>query len=220
MDGWVTLFGVCLVLWIGLKHQLHKLTAEWEAVMADAEEEWQHEDQWLKPDTAVNEARDRMLLLIQLQKQRAQSYEEVVLPLQPYVWTFLAFSIPAIVMAIDYCGTQNARVNERQSGPELGCFAGCYMVLSLRPLATATVYFLDQQCRAELLGYTAVYARSSASSGCGSPTFSRGISGWRIGATACGSTERSRRRESNREPGAEDDGAGSGVPFELMDSET
>jgi len=147
MDGWVVLFGIFILLWVGLRFQLHMLTKEWGAVVAETKEEWQHEDRWIAPDTAVHDARDRKQQLMDLQKQ---SYREVVMPLAPYVWTFLAFSIPAIVMATDYCTAETTRVDSRNSGPAIECFMGCYMVLALRPLATAAVYFRDPQCRAEL----------------------------------------------------------------------
>ena len=133
-----------------LRLQLRKLTKEWGAAAADTKDEWQHDDRWIDPNIAVLEARDRKQLLLHLQKQ---SYQEVVLPLAPYVWVFLAFSIPAIVMATDYCGEQNDRVETAKSGPELGCTDGCYVALALRPLATAAVYFWDPQCWAELQDY-------------------------------------------------------------------
>lgn len=98
----------------------------------------------------MHDARARKQQLLNLQKQ---SCEEVVEPLAPYVWTFGAFSIPAILIATSYCAEQTERVDRRESGPALGCYYGCYMVLALRPLATAAVYFRDPQCRAELRDY-------------------------------------------------------------------
>ena len=150
MDGWVALFVLFMMLWVGLRLQLRNLNREWDAVAAETKEEWRHENQWIEPDTAVHDARNRTHRLMDLQKQ---SYEEVVLPLAPYVWTFLAFSIPAIVLATEYCAAQAERVHQAKSGPTLGCYEGCYMVLALRPLATAAVYFWDPQCRAELRDY-------------------------------------------------------------------
>ena len=217
MDGWVTLFVIFMVLWIGLQLQLRKLTKEWNAGLVEAKEGWQNDDRWIEPDTAVNEARDRKQQLMDLQKQ---SYQAVVLPLAPYVWTFSAFSIPAIVLATDYCAAQTTRVNARKSGPEMPCFNGCYMVLAMRPLATAAVYFRDPQRRAELLDYR---------------TLGRKL--WRrlseFFAWAFGLEDQRHGFRFNREleevriidddagdPGAEDGAAGSGVPYELMDSET
>ena len=150
MDGWVAVFGIFAVMWGGLNWQLRRFNEAWAAAKLETKEEWQHEDRWIAPGTAVHDARARKQQLLNLQKQ---SCEEVVLPLAPYVWTFGAFSIPAILMATDYCTDQSERVNTRSSGPALPCYTGCYMVLAMRPLATAAVYFRDSRCRAELWDY-------------------------------------------------------------------
>jgi len=127
--------------------------------------------------------RDRKQQLLDLQKQ---SYQEVVLPLSPYVWTFLAFSIPAIAMATEACNAQTHRVHTAKSGPELGCYDGCYAALALRPLATAVVYFWDPQCRAELQNYRALGRK-----------LWRRLSGF--AAWTCGKEDRRRGLRFNRE---------------------
>ena len=65
-------------------------------------------------------------------------------PLHPKV--FVAFSVPAIVLATQWCSHQSDRVWNRLSGSAVACADMCYLVLSLRPLATAAVYFSDAQC--------------------------------------------------------------------------
>ena len=49
-----------------------------------------------------------------------------------------------------WCDEQSDRIWARASGPAITCWGTCYLILSLRPLATAAVYFSDSQCRAEL----------------------------------------------------------------------
>ena len=52
-----------------------------------------------------------------------------------------------------WCDEQSDRIWARASGPAITCWGTCYLVLSLRPLATAAVSFSDPQCRAELLAH-------------------------------------------------------------------
>ena len=61
---------------------------------------------------------------------------------------FVLFSIPAIVMATDWCEDQS---NNSELHGTASCDTVAPMFLSLRTLATVSVYFCDPQCRAELL---------------------------------------------------------------------
>ena len=149
MDGWVVLFVIFVAMWAYLNWQLRLFKQAWTAAQSEAVDDW-NRDLWNTSEPAVRDERERKQQLLNLQKQ---SCEEVVEPLGPYVWTFGAFSIPAILMATNYCAEQSVRVNDRKSGPALPCYTGCYMVLAMRPLATAAVYFRDPRCRAELLNY-------------------------------------------------------------------
>ena len=70
--------------------------------------------------------------------------------LRDRVQVFVAFAIPAVILATVWCSEESTRVILRQSGPALDCHSVCFLILSLRPLATAAVYFGDKQCRVEL----------------------------------------------------------------------
>lgn len=72
------------------------------------------------------------------------------LSLRDRVQVFVAFAIPAVILATVWCSEESNRVTLRKSGPALDCHSVCYLILSLRPLATAAVYFSDKQCRVEL----------------------------------------------------------------------
>ena len=63
---------------------------------------------------------------------------------------FVAFSVPGIVLATQWCGDQSDRVWLRKAGSAADCIDVCYLVLALRPLATAAVYFSDAQCILDL----------------------------------------------------------------------
>ena len=67
------------------------------------------------------------------------------LPTQ-YIAVFVGFSVPAIVTATTPCEVQTSR------HLTVGCQHVCQMLLALRPLATAAVFFADGRCRQQLLG--------------------------------------------------------------------
>ena len=62
---------------------------------------------------------------------------------------FVLFSIPAIVMATDFCAKNQDAA--RPSADPYPCVLVSQMVLSLRSLATAGIYFANRDRRSELL---------------------------------------------------------------------
>ena len=61
---------------------------------------------------------------------------------------FVLFSVPAIIMATDYCAD-----SEDRHGNPYPCDNVAQMVLSMRSLATALIYFRDRDRRAELFDF-------------------------------------------------------------------
>ena len=80
---------------------------------------------------------------------------QVASPLEAYIVVFMVWSIPAIVMTTDRC--------EQQTSLHLtvGCQHICQMLLSLRPLSTAAVFFMDSGRRAELRNIKGTMALTS-----------------------------------------------------------
>ena len=64
---------------------------------------------------------------------------------------FVVFSVPAIVMATDYCAANEEAAY--LSADPFPCDNTCEMVLSIRSLATALIYFRDCDRRNELLDF-------------------------------------------------------------------
>ena len=80
-----------------------------------------------------------------------EGFTEVAKPLSPYITVFLFFSPPAVLVASDWCKT------DQNQADLCSCRAGCDVistaVLSLRPLLTVAVYFADSERRDELLAF-------------------------------------------------------------------
>ena len=91
---------------------------------------------------------------------------------------FVAFSVPAMVLATRWCDEQTERMWNRESGPALNCMSTCLLILAMRPLATAAVYFSDKQCRAELC--------DARTLGCKFWRRLRGFGAWLLGCASKG----------------------------------
>ena len=142
-DAWLVAFSTVILLWIQQQLCLRKLMREWNQGLAEAEQDW-NRDLWNTSDQAVQEARDRKRLLLDKQKE---AYLEVVQPLAPYVYVFMIFCVPAVIIATRPCREAQNDIN---TAP---CMAMCFTLLAARPVATAGVYFSDEQCRSELLDF-------------------------------------------------------------------
>jgi len=119
---------VVLVLWFYQRLCLHRLLEQWDDARIEAEQEVE----------AVFNVEARALLLNTkraLLHATKDAYNEVAMPLEPYIAIFVAFSVPAIVPATTPCEDQTSR------HLTVGCQHVCQMLLALRPIATAAVFF-------------------------------------------------------------------------------
>ena len=82
---------------------------------------------------------------------RAYCANNCVLFLLLDIVVFVLFSIPAIIMATDYCETNEQKGFVTQN--PYPCDQVAQMVLSMRSLATALIFFCDRGRRAELLDF-------------------------------------------------------------------
>ena len=75
----------------------------------------------------------------------------------PDIAVFILFSIPAVIMATDYCvKNEDARYRDNSPYP---CYNVSQMVLSMRSLATAGIYFTNRDRRSELLDLRGLYRK-------------------------------------------------------------
>ena len=207
---WLSFLGVVLAAWIGQRVYLRRLFVEWVTIMTELTETVEYE-LWSRGSKEVEEQKARHRILLAKQKE---GYLEVTKPLEAYIAVFVGFSIPAIVMATDWCG------NQTNNAIILGT-ATCDIVapafLALRTLATVCVYFSDPECRAELLDHRTLRRKVWLRL--------RGFGGWCCGATAGDGhwapvrTELEIASEANggedRMEGTEDE-TGAGVPYQAM----
>ena len=66
---------------------------------------------------------------------------------------FVVFSVPAIIMATDYCSKNQAAAQQSTSTNPYPCDQVAQLVLSMRSLATAIIYFRHRDRRCELLDF-------------------------------------------------------------------
>ena len=133
------LFGLVLALWLWQRAVLHRLLAQWDAARDKAERE---------VEEVFNSGQRALLLNTKraLLHTAKDGFDEIARPLEPYIAVFVAFSVPVIVTATTPCEAQTSR------HLTVGCQHICQMLLALRPLATAAVFFADGECRRQLLG--------------------------------------------------------------------
>lgn len=148
---WACFLGVALALWVYMRVSFHRFIARWRVGLADAEGTWDRE-LWGPQDAVVRATKRRLYELVK------EAYEEIVVPLEPFVAVFVIFGIPAAMMASTYCfknsGTQSVESStlfESNIEETYGtCDVWCEFVLSFRSLATVAVYFSQRERRSEL----------------------------------------------------------------------
>ena len=207
LQVWLGFLGVVLAAWGVQRLYLHRLIVGWNTRMLEVVESVEYE-LWTRGSKEVEEQRARHRILLAQQKQ---SYLEIARPLEPFIAVFVAFSIPAIVMATDVC----ARRSSSQAYVE--CDILCQFVLSFRALATSGVYFSDAQCRAQL--------RAPGTLLCKVGRRLAGFGGWCCGKLAGDDDAAGYRihfatelEDVRGEPGVDGD-TGAGVPYALMEPE-
>eukprot|EP00035_Acanthoeca_spectabilis_P002220 m.86004 g.86004 ORF g.86004 m.86004 type:complete len:786 (+) comp11433_c0_seq1:411-2768(+) len=143
--------GVAIVLWIFLRWQFSRLVEAWRHRVVDAEKEWAR-DLWDPQSQGVLRTRQMLLLMAK------EAYEEVAKPLEPFVFIFVLFGIPAAVMASSYCEKHSgAQVGDQQDNTDgtfylsYGlCDVWCELILAFRSLATVLLYFSWRENRQQL----------------------------------------------------------------------
>jgi hypothetical protein len=176
--AWDLIVGVAVVLWIALRvlhlHVLRALRSE-VAAMARAESN----DEWRDTRRSAWEAR-RLLV-----KVRGDAFAEVAKPLEPYIFVFVVFSVPAIVMSTAFCQSHSGEREsnyevtgyDRSGGSNNGgdqvftygtCDVWCEFVLAFRSLATVALFLRPRRRREDLMAVRTTLAklRSRLRSGC------------------------------------------------------
>ena len=148
LQAWTGFLALVVVTWIYQRFVLlRRRTAEWDAGLVEASEDWDRE-LWKKSDPWTLEQRAKRRRLLDTYKE---GFTEVAKPLSPYITVFLLFSPPAVLLATEWCTADADEAIRCQ------CRAGCIIistcVLSLRPLFTVAVYFSYAERRAELLAF-------------------------------------------------------------------
>jgi hypothetical protein len=155
---WTCLLGTVVAMWLYLRVIFVKLLREWREHLAVKEAEW-NRDLWAVSQKAERDNKLRVLLMAR------DAHEEVAKPLDPYVFVFVLFAIPAVVMTTDYCVDHSSAKNvdarmsavSRNSTNLFGnhaihhglCDVTCEMILAFRSLATVVAYFCWREHRAE-----------------------------------------------------------------------
>lgn len=150
---WIGLFAIMLVLWLVQGHIFRQLKRQWASANQENEEDIAR-DLWNTSDPYVQAQRKNKRQLMELM---ATAYDEVVRPLEPYVYAFVVFAIPAIIMSTDWCAGAS-----EPAAPSVNCQHVAEMLLSLRTLATVAVYFRGATSRAELYAGRALRTKISA----------------------------------------------------------
>ena len=200
--------------WIGQRAYLRKLFVGWTTTMLEVADTMAHE-LWTRGSKEVEKWRARHRILLAKQKEGCR---EVAKPLEIYIAIFVAFPIPAIVMATDY-GTA---IDNAATSLTVNCEFICEMVLSLRTLATVCGHFADLQCRAELLDHRTLRRKVRLRL--------RGVGRWCCGSVAGDDDAAGCRVHFNQwlEEGTEFEReqpthvggkTAAGIPYDLMDDE-
>jgi hypothetical protein len=110
---WDALVGLAVLMWLVLRwmygRALRALTAE---DLATAREE--EVDTWAETRRSAWSAQREML------KARREAFNEVAKPLEPYVFVFVVFSVPALVMSTSFCQDHSGALQDVREGASTG----------------------------------------------------------------------------------------------------
>lgn len=139
LQVWVAFLSLAILMWAYLRWTFRKLLAAWWAHLNEAQVKWDR-DLWSESDQSERARKLRVLTLAK------EGYEDIAQPLEPFVFIFVAFGVPAIVMATDYCvensdantqaGSSSFNNNSINYGP---CMTGCELALAFRSMGTVVV---------------------------------------------------------------------------------
>lgn len=132
---WLAPLGVVVVLWLYFRFMLYRMMNNWKFVAAKELQVLENEfpDDGCKFNDIV---RDRKIKLLVLQRD---AYLEIAKPLEIYVALFIFFSIPAIIMATDWCAVNNQNFTDT-----VNCNTVAELVLAVRSIATVLVFFITE----------------------------------------------------------------------------
>eukprot|EP00040_Diaphanoeca_grandis_P006241 m.36599 g.36599 ORF g.36599 m.36599 type:complete len:789 (-) comp17403_c0_seq2:198-2564(-) len=136
--AWIPIFGLVLMLWGYQRVVLVKVMRDWKHGFDRVVH--------MNASGLVHESLQHSANQVVL-KQR-EAYMEIAKPLEPYIAVFICFSVPAVVMATDFC------IHETFSPSEVACDCVCDMLLSIRSAATVAVFFRDATNRAQLFHFS------------------------------------------------------------------
>lgn len=153
---WVVFLGVAILLWLCLRWMFATLSTQWRLLLVEAEEQWDRD--LCSPDyEGVRRTKRRLLELTK------EHYDDLALPMEPFVAVFVTFGIPACVMATNYCKDESQVTVHLSTGPwdtTVGqCDVICELVLAFRSLATVLVYFYPRENRVELFHVRVMWRR-------------------------------------------------------------
>lgn len=149
LQVWVAFLSLAMLMWVYLRWTFRKLLADWWAHLNEAQVKWDR-DLWSESDQSERARKLRVLTLAK------EGYEDIAQPLEPFVFIFVAFGVPAIVMATDYC-VENSNASNHAGSTSFTnnsinyglCNTGCELALAFRSMGTVTVrsfHFLFQPC--------------------------------------------------------------------------
>jgi hypothetical protein len=154
LTAWMCFLGAIVAMWLYLRVLFVRLLREWREHLAVKEAEW-NRDLWAPSQKAERDNKLRVLLMAR------DAHEEVAKPLDPYVFVFVLFAIPAAVMTTDYCADHSSakyiyQMSDNSSNIQGNhalsyglCDLACEMILAFRSLATVVAYFCWREHRAE-----------------------------------------------------------------------
>eukprot|EP00041_Stephanoeca_diplocostata_P012249 m.205328 g.205328 ORF g.205328 m.205328 type:complete len:126 (+) comp18872_c0_seq2:1654-2031(+) len=86
---------------------------------------------------------------------RRDAFDEIARPLEPHVFVFVLFAVPAVVMTTDYCQDRT----ESMPQEDKFCQVPCELVLGMRSAATGLVYYWQREHRLQLCDVGALCTR-------------------------------------------------------------
>ena len=146
--AWLGLFAVALGMWVYMQFGvLRSFERQWDDEYVTAAGDWAR-NHWSAADKPVVALKKRLLALQKI------VVTEVIGPLEPYVFVFLVFLPPTILMATDWC--------EVRSGATGSCFSACELTLAFRSIGSSLVYLTRPGVGAQLGDWRKMLSKASA----------------------------------------------------------
>jgi hypothetical protein len=163
LQVWIAFLGMSILLWFYLRWTFARLTKSWLLTLSEAEEQWNRE-LWASDQQGERQTKRRFLELTK------ESYDELFRPLEPFVAVFIAFGIPACVMATNYCHGRSGVSTDgslttgtvRDEISVGKCDVVCELILSFRSIATVAVFFYSREHRSEIYHFRTMLRRLQA----------------------------------------------------------